>query len=220
MANEFEALKHKVAALEKERADLQRTVERQQGELSTLPVVLPDHERPVYEIINEAFVSPDDVYYPVGAQFADMTGRIIPNENMVPLNEPARERIHAWHESLPQKDRMVSADDLLQAAVELRPREGDAEISNADWATAVLNKAMQLRFGQKNAAPRGHTMPVTPGDVPIMSNTRIMGRDMPRGPSTTELKRDPINPADKAQPVIPRSELLGKHAGIGVANAR
>ena len=219
--NDFAAIERRLEALERQNAALaKRNNELETALAASEP--LPEDERPVYEIVNEAYYSPDDIYYPVGAQFTDVTGTIIPSEAMVPLNEPAKARMRDWLESLPASRKTPPIELIIQAATELRPRDGEATPNLADFNKAVLERALSLALDGSKATPsagRQVTMPAKPGNVPLMSNTRINNRQIiTKGPRFTELRQEAVAPADKREPVVStKADMLGRFAHPGVS---
>ena len=157
--NDLEIMRSQIAALEKANASLLEKVHAA-GAMRPAVQMLSTEEQPVYEIVNEAFYSPDDVLYPVGTQFADVTGMIIPNENMHPLNEPAKRRIQHWMDSLPVAGAQPSIEHILQAAMEMRPREGESPLSMIEFQTATIKRAMEIKYNGQSNAPRPATLPV------------------------------------------------------------
>jgi hypothetical protein len=186
---------------------------------------LPPGETPAYEL-TAPFFAPDDVWYPEGAQFEDVTGFLIPNETMVPLNAAAERRVLAWRESLPSKDRRPPLELVVQAATELRPREGDPELSHKDFQKAVMIRAVELHYSNLGISPddaraRMPAIPTRPDpNVPLMSNTRINGQ-MGRAAHqpATRLRQAPVAPADRDAPPMGTSQStnLGRGAHQGVA---
>jgi len=109
-------------------------------------------EGPVYELLADCFF--DDSLWLTGEHIAtDMT----PNHHMQPLNKAAGERIELWLSTLPETGSNLRVDDLLEAAMMLRPKEGDAELSSADFHAAVLRRASQLKAKREGGS--GMTVP-------------------------------------------------------------
>lgn len=135
---------------------------------------------PVYEILAPGFYSKDDVYYPEGAQVEDLTGEMVPNECMVPLNAAARERSAAYLASLPDGKRTPNLDTIVESAMKLRPREGDDPALMAVFQSRMLEAALIAQYGGGGGTGReAPQVPVKRSGVPMMSNTRIVGHDHP-----------------------------------------
>lgn len=225
-------------ALRAQIADLTGTVARQKGELEAAearaaqamaaagPAVLPPGEAPVYELV-KAWFSPDDIYYPEGTQFEDITGRVIPNEDMIPLNDPARKRMSDWIASQPSQTRTPPLELIMQAAMELRPKEGQQELPVADFMKLVMSKAIDRHCAAmgvpRETMSKPQTMPRRPDpSVPLMSNTKINGQTGAgaRQPAT-RLRQAATAPADKAAPPTGgRTTNLGAGAHPGVVSSR
>lgn len=198
MQAQMRALTEKLA-----QSEAARSAAEQQMATMTGPAMLAPGEAPVYELASPYF-SPDDVFYPEGAQFEDITGRIIPNEAMIPMNEPARKRVAEWINSQPGKARTPPLELIMQAAMELRPKEGAAEMPVSDFMQAVMARAIERHYGP-NATEDMRKAPTMPRradpNVPLMSNTRI-NNQVGAGARTpaTRLRQAPIAPANKAAP--------------------
>lgn len=210
MATEVETLRSQLASL-------QKTVGSLQTENSTLkqrpvPVEeLPIDEQPFYEVVNSPIYTADDQLFPPGVQFRDKFGTMIPNECTMPLNGAAQRVFNAWQASLPDGGQMPSVEHVLQAAMEMRPRDGEPEKDFNDWQAAILKRAISLRNGAPTRQ-RPVLEPFRGEDVPLMSNVRIQGRDPRRNPSAAALVREPIAAADKQQPPVgSRADLLGRY---------
>lgn len=107
---------------------------------------------PVYELLADCFF--DDSLWLAGEHIAtDMT----PNHHMHPLNKAAAERVEMWLSTLPQAGSNLRVDDLLEAAMMLRPKEGDAELTTADFHSAVVRLAGQIKA--KREGGQGLTLP-------------------------------------------------------------
>ena len=221
---DFKALQKQLGALTKKVADLQTenvTLKQERGDAVT---ILPPGEAPVYEL-SAPYFSPDDVWYPEGAQIEDITGLIVPNESMVPLNAAAERRVRDWQDRLPGKDRTPPLELIVQAAVEMRPKEGDAVLTHVEFQKAVMHKAIELHYERLGMSPaearkRPTVLPARPNpNVPLMSNTRINGQVRQPAPLATRLHGQPVSPADKAAPPVGTSHTtnLGRTANPGVA---
>lgn len=185
--------------------------------------LLPPDETPVYELTQPWF-SPDDVYYPAGAQVEDITGEICPNEFMIPLNEAAEIRMTEYLQRLPMQG-TPSMDHIIEAAMTLRPRDGDDPRLAAAYHGEVLKRAMELKYRAEGRLPPEPgdrprlpvRMPVRQGAAPIMPNTNIRegdrfgndyrGRFMPgqtRGarPSATRMRQAAPSAAERTAPVL------------------
>jgi|SRR5579862_1116542 len=204
--------------------------------------VLEPEERPVYEML-EPWFSPDCVYYPTGAQVEDITGTIVPNEHMVPLNAAAEARMMEYLSALPDSG-TLPRDLLIEAAMQIRPREGDDPRLVAEYHGRVVERAMELKYmregrikpgpGEKPPVRMPVRLPTKPGHVPVMANVRIrevhqedrfggyrdrfMPGTLPQRPANVTRQRAPAqSAAEKSAPVMGTvaSQPLG-NVGPGV----
>jgi len=183
-----------------------------------------ESENPIYELL-APFMSPDDIYYPEGARFEDVTGGLIPpNEFMEPKNAAAERCMRAWLRTLPSAQKTPAFENIIEAAMQVRPKEGDDAQSMAEYQGKILQRALELQYQKQGILPKDMPEPEnlkSPqriGNVPVMANTRISGQSSFKAPAKTKLRADPVSAADKAAPAIAtsRSELLGRQSGIGV----
>jgi hypothetical protein len=95
---EIRRLKAELAARDQELA-----AEREaNAELAAIAPMQPLADPPEYEILGpNSFFSKDCVLYPPGSVIRDTFGTIVPNEEMLPLNEAAEERMDAYLATLP-----------------------------------------------------------------------------------------------------------------------
>lgn len=178
--------------------------------------LLPPEEMPIFEVGPGGYYSADDCLYPEGVIIEDITGRMPLNEQLVPLNEPAEERLEMYLRSLPQHG-TPSHEFVLEAAFrqlgDLAGNTGD----RAGFFARVLEDAAKLRMTQLGLlpgqeAPRAAS-PRTAAErshVPIMSNTRIRHDAGPlghvpqaplgRGAVQTRMRAPAAAPAHKAAP--------------------
>ncbi len=218
-AEEFADLRHQLAALSNAYSELKQAT----GGLT----LLPPEETPVYELTQPWF-SPDDVYYPAGTQVEDITGSIVPNEFMIPLNAAAEARLTEYLSVLPHQG-TPSMEYIIEAAMTLRPREGDDPRLAAQYHGEVLKRAMELKYKAEGRLAREPgdrprlpiRLPTKPGQVPIMPNTRIRqvvaedrfdgyrGRFMPgmgplqnARPSATRMRQPAPSAAERVAPVL------------------
>jgi len=178
-------------------------------------------EEPFYECI-EPFYSADDVYYPAGARFVDVTGEMVPNEQMIPLNAAAEERMSEYLASLPHAQRTPTLENLVQAAMKVRPREGDDPKLMAEFQSRMLREAIELQHGVSAehlspASPR--PVPRSRANVPMMPNTRIVGGEPSRGarPGATRFMQEPVAAANKttrAMGTVQSNPLGTEQAGV------
>lgn len=201
---------------------------------------VPLSELPLYEL-TAPFYAPDDQYFPAGVQFRDLTGDLVPNETMIPLNAAAEDRLVEYLNSLPLKGALNGAEELIiQAAYEMRQQEfASPEARNA----AVLERATKIKYGREGRLmsqdPRANIrIPHRLSDAPIMSNVRVhqiqeedrfggdyRGRFMPGGArptskpvgSRTSMAKAAVSAAEKPAPVFGtmQSQSLG-NVGPGV----
>ena len=212
------AVTKKLAELSSENVALKKTV----GEQVT---ILAPGDAPVYELSGPYF-SPDDVYYPEGVQFEDITGTITPNDVMIPMNAAAEKRVRDWMARQPSKTRTPPLELIVQASMELRPKEGEDSRSLIDQQTLVLRRALELHHERMGISPaqseRGSVLPRRADpNVPLMSNTRINGSAGQRHQQATRLREAAVAPADKSVPPMgTRSSAIGAHATPGVTASR
>ncbi len=194
--------------------------------------LLAPEEVPIYEIGEGGYYSPDDVLYPAGVQIEDITGSIVPNEQMIPLNGPAERRMAAYLNSLPRGGNTPSHELIIEAAAMVLPafnaQGRDPLEARTELHSAILDQAMRLRMKQTGMlpdnTPRLPVMPQRSGPVPMMSNTRIrtgdanglydrIGAPAPqRGPVHTRVRAAPVAPANKAAPPMGtiQNQTLGR----------
>ena len=182
--------------------------------------LLSPEEVPIYEIGEGSYYSADDVLYPPGVQIEDLTGTIVPNENMIPLNEPAERRMSEMLQSLPRGGNTPSHELIIEAASMVLPAFDpagkDPLEARAELQRMILDQAMRLRMKQVGMLPgeASQHLPVRPprsGPVPMMSNTRIRqgdvyGQHLPgpapgrSGPARTRVRAQPVSASQKAAP--------------------
>lgn len=183
------------------------------AEIAATGGVLPEEEQPVYEVLNpQGFNAPDSVFYPEGAQFVDLMGCLIPNDQFLPLNRAAEERMDAYIRSLPGQVRTPPLDMVLQAAMQLRNMEGNS----AEYSLAVMQKSIELatKAGAKIQISDPITRPVKMTNVPLMTNSRFNGQMGAQSRPATRYRGDGPAPADRQEPAMTngRNELLGRFA--------
>jgi hypothetical protein len=196
-------------ALQRELAELRNVVAQN---VDAMP------SEPFYECV-EPFYSSDDVYYPAGARFVDVTGIMTPNENMIPLNGAAEQRLRAYLDSLPQQQRTPTLANMVEAAMKVRPRQGDDPALMAEMQARMLREAFDIQYGVGGPTePAQLRQPAQRrANVPLMSNTRILGGDPQRGVARTRFVSEPIAPAHKTTRVMGgvQSNPLGtEQAGV------
>ena len=184
--------------------------------------LLAPEEVPIYEIGEGGYYSADDVLYPAGVQIEDITGTIIPNEQMIALNPAAERRMSSYLQQLPEGGTTPSHELIIEAAAMVLPAFDasgkDPLEARAELQRQILDQAMRLRMKQAgmtpgDATPRLAVRPQRSGPVPMMSNTRIRQGEvfdrghlagtapMPsRGPSHTRVRSQGLAPAQKSAP--------------------
>lgn len=203
MANGTQTLDPKAAitpeafyALQQELASLKRVVS---NNVDAMP------GEPFYECA-EPFYSSDDVYYPTGARFVDVTGVMCPNENLIPLNDAARDRMAAYLNSLPNAQRTPTLANMAEAIMRVRPKHGDDPAMLSQIQARMLAEAFEIQNGvgtDPEAGTKSHAMPRSRANVPMMPNTKIIGgNDVSRGTSRTRFVSDPIPPANRTTRVM------------------
>ena len=213
-AEDFAALRRQLGALTHQYNELKSAT----GGVT----LLAPEEVPIYEIGEGGYYSPDDVLYPPGVQIEDITGSIIPNEQMIPLNDAAERRMAAYLKSLPAGGQTPSHELIIEAAAMVLPAYNasgrDPLEAKAELQRQILDQAVRLRMKQNgmlpgNADPRLQVRsPHRVGPVPLMSNTRIRQTDFDggrgvlpgpaptRGPLQTRVRNAAVAPASKAAP--------------------
>ena len=196
--------------------------------------LLPPEEVPIYEIGEGGYYSPDDVLYPAGVQIEDITGTIIPNEQMIPLNVAAERRMEAYLQTLPQGGTTPSHELIIEAAAMVLPAFDasgkDPLEARAELQKMILDQAMRLRMKQAgmlpgNDQPRLQVRPARQGDIPLMSNTRIRqgamhergvnplpGPAPSRGTLRTRVRSEGLAAAQKSAPPMGtvQNETIGR----------
>lgn len=158
-----------------------------------------DRELPKYECIAPTYL--DDILWPEGATIeTDMT----PNMALKPLNGAAENRMNGWLKSLPGGGQ-ARQDDIVQAAMEMRPKIGDSEIALPEFAAAVVQRALEIR-AQREGRPVERLEVNIPGDnrqAPVMPNlaNRSTSDQRPRRVKGTEAPPD--------QRVKPQPPIMG-----------
>jgi hypothetical protein len=203
LQRELQQATSQIAKLANQNAELARESK------SFAPQILPDHEQPVYET-TQPYMSPDDVYYPEGVQFVDVTGQIIPNETMIPLNEAAQRRMNAYLATLPAPGGTPSLEDMIDAVMQVSRQVGDNPQDRALMAGAVMQRAIELKYSRLGVSQDPMRRPVfTPAtrvadqaNIPLMSNTNFRaGAHVPERPgavSRTKTSTRVALPSDHA----------------------
>ena len=211
-AQQFEAMRRELVALHGKYNELK--------EATGGVTLLAPEEVPIYEIGEGGYYSADDVLYPAGVQIEDITGTIIPNEQMIPLNAAAERRMAAYLTQLPRGGGAVSAELWIEATAAvlptfdgsgMSPTERDAELHRLVLQQVNLTRAKEM--GLADLTPRLPVRSQRSGPVPMMSNTRIRQGDvfdrghlagtapMPqRGPTHTRVRSQPLAAAQKSAP--------------------
>lgn len=183
----------KIAALEAELAALKRAKIEPQF----------DGEAPRYRLL-KPFYGPDDRYYDPeeGDEIIDWDG--VPNEQMEPINDPAKMRMTAYLERLPAGKTPALAD-IVQAAASLRPKYGDEEIPLEEFAGEVLKQALRIDR-QRRGEPveeRKIVLPEKPKQVAVTGDKAMKPR---RGRPPKHLKAIPQEKPDTR----PKPQVLGE----------
>lgn len=180
--------------------------------------LLAPEEVPIYELTDH-YYSADDVFYPAGTQIEDIDGSMVPNEQMIPLNEPARVKMERYLRSLPQMG-TPNFEFIMDAAMQLRPQEGEQPLDRAAYHAGILQRAMELKARAEGRMPglapepQMPKLPVRRQGVPMMPNTRIKDgnaigpRDtagsatLPARNARTRTRQGAQAPADKVAPAM------------------
>lgn len=174
--------------------------------------VLPEEEQPTYEVLNPQGFNAPDQFYPEGTRFTDIYGCLLPNDQFLPLNRAAEERMDAYLKSLPGQVRTPPLDFVLEAAHQLRNMEG----TQAEFYLATAQQALELasKHGAKIQISDPITRPVKLSNIPLMTNSRINGVEPARAPAATRYRGEGAGPADRFEPAMTgnRTELLGRFA--------
>lgn len=180
-------------------------------------VILEPGEAPVYEVGGTGFFSSDCIYYPAGAQFEDITGQLVPNEELIPLNMPAEDRMRAYLQRLPNGQRTPSLDLIIEASMAMSPGKTDDPKAKAEYHGRVLQRALELQWQQNGLLPGDHPrpaeirLPQRSGNVPMMGNTKVVGQQTVRPVTATRGRDAP----EKIAPQMPsRSDLLASTAAV------
>jgi hypothetical protein len=228
-AQDFAEMRRQLATLTKNYNDLKAAT----GGVE----LLPPEEVPIYEIGEGGYYSPDDVLYPAGVQIEDITGSIIPNEAMIPLNAAAERRMSAYLKSLPKMGAANNHELFLEAAMSVA-HTFDASGRNPIEAKLEFNKMVMDQMTHLQMKQRGMLPDNTPrlpvkaprsGPVPMMSNTRIREGDVydrgqlvdplglnrgaaARGPVHTRVRKAPLSAAQKNAPPMGtvHNETIGR----------
>jgi hypothetical protein len=123
---------------------------------------------PAYRVINNG-VYMDDTLWLEGEEII-FDG--CPNDSLEPLNAAAEERMLAWKRSLPDGGK-TKFEDMVQAAWEMRPKEGIPELAQADFYAAVIKRATEMRISREGgpAPPTPFfTVPKNNANAPPMAN--------------------------------------------------
>ena len=116
------------------------------------------------------------------------TSESTPCHQWAPLNKAAAEKYHAWIASLPASGQGLSMEELSEAALAMRPREGEKEIPHEQWWPAVLKYASAMK-DKKNSThmalprpgvslSRNASLPV----MPFMANGPVIPAELGRAP--------------------------------------
>lgn len=199
---------HQLAIISKRNQELEAA-----AEVAATGGILPEEEQPVYEVLNpQGFNAPDSYFYPEGAQFVDLMGCLIPNDQFLPLNRAADERMDAYIKSLPGQVRTPPIDTIIEAAMKLRGMEGN----RSEFSLAVMHEAIEIatRQGAKIQISDPITRPVKMSNVPLMTNSRLNGQMGAQSKPSTRYRGDGPAPADRMEPAMTngRNELLGRFA--------
>lgn len=133
---------------------------------------MPDMETPRYRLVKPFYV--DDMYIEEG-RVIDFDGT--PNDQMEPMNEPARVKMEAYIKSLNDGARAAGRDsrhlaDIAYQEVHKRPREPERIITMPEYKPDVPPMANLHKVGQKPVVkePSVKIQPVvepTKGPAPI-----------------------------------------------------
>lgn len=125
---------------------------------------------PLYKLLGP--IQADDTYYEAGEIISTS---MCPNEAMEPMNRAAGDNVEKWYLSLPANGN-VRTEDYMAAAMEMRPKVGDQEISHDEWIAAVRQRALTIR-AKAEGRPVEDLMPARitkpSGDIPPMPNVQI-----------------------------------------------
>lgn len=205
-AKEFRALQRQIAEqnealalIAQQKADLERAANGG---------VLPEHEQPRY-LLAQPYYAPDDVYYPEGFIINDVRGDIIPNEFMIPQNEPAQVRYDEYMNSLPLPGRQPTLHEMIDIAAKVTQQLGpnvSGEAVQLALLTALTSKMKDPArgTGQFNPATR-----LTPNpNVPLMPNTNIVENGTPMRPAAPA-RKGPQRTRAAGQSAEPTANVIG-----------
>jgi hypothetical protein len=189
-AAEFRAMQRQIRDMQKNFAVV--VARNKELEVEATGGVLPESDQPIYELAAPWF-SPDDVYYYEGMIVTDVRGDIIPNEFMIPRNEPAQQRYDAYMNGLPAPGRQPTISEMIDATARVMRDMGQGASGNEVQAAvfaALLSKGMDTKRGERNAAFTAPQRAVDRNNVPLMANTNITQQGTPQRPPVP--KRGPV----------------------------
>jgi hypothetical protein len=119
-----------------------------------------------------------------------------------PLNRAAGERIQQWLESLPAKGENIPQEFISQAAMQLRPREGDPEFPHDVWWGHV-NKLAATLYAKHRGVSGSYIPRAATAYNPIRRNIPVM----PFASSTGLTPLEPGRPAPGVAQHLPQSPM-------------
>jgi hypothetical protein len=191
--------------------------------------ILPPEEMPIFEVGPGGYYSADDQLFPEGTQIEDVTGRMGLNENLIPLNEPAEDRIIRYVSALPKQGTPMH-EYIIEAAARVLPTlsgTADTPEARAEINGKILEVASQLSLKARGLMPDDGSpripvrAPQRAGHTPIMPNTRIRHDQSPlshlaaplpqRAPQVTRVRQGAAAAASKHTP--PMGTVANKTLG-------
>lgn len=204
-SEETRALRAELAEMKQALAEQRQLTEMAMAEVQASQP-LPPEAVPAYEL-KEPFWTPDNQYMPPGTIFEDITGVLVPNEGMIPLNEPAYRNMEAYLQTLPTNG-TISNEMMLQAMMETRPHDGEP-VTQKEWHARALARAVELKMkaeGRSYTLPRRSQMPQRGQPAPIMGGARIHQID-PNTPNTPDY-RARFMPGEKVARPAPATRVV------------
>lgn len=168
---------------------------------------------PVYALLAPGFYGA--TYYNEGEHiiFPDT-----PNHHMQPLNRAAGAQMAVWLEGLPGAGQNSTPEDLIEAAMMLRPREGEPVLNHQEFNKAVIKLAAELKAKRDGrgapALPSGQVpRPATNPTAPPMANARTINPRAHTMGQTEETVHVPRTKPRQAVKPSPAMAALPKQEG-------
>lgn len=195
------------------------------SEVYSLPITYVTKEgenvtEPCYVLTGDCFL--EDTYWLEG-EIIIAPQALIPNEAMRPLNRAAEKATRDWQATVPLSGEGISRDELMEAAIMLRPKEGEPELNPEQFAGAVFKLALRLRDkrqGMRVGLPANSIRSAGPKAAVVMPNAIVSegGRPVgpgfgnggvrPQGQASASTLRRPAAPVGNIPPQTPRQQPI------------